>query len=562
MKAILKKYPTQILLIISALILFLSLSFPNGQDQCHQDKCGLFFSRSHGHDAIWHLSIVSIAFKQFPLLMSTYAGELLKGYNYFYDLFLFLLSKLGISFLFSYFRLLPLIWFGFFTFLLIRIAQKINKAPSFTAIFLFFSYFTGSFSYYFTLVRDKTIWGSSGILFHPIENMMLNFQFGLSLLGILWILLKILEKKQDIRTQTIFCLLIFINFGLKFYGGFVTLILVLSNLILSLRKSKMFGLWFGVTLLSAIGAILIFYSPFDSMKNGSIFIFSPFASVHHITEEPNLFYLKKITAYRYAQIIKGINIKFIIIELFNLLIFLFFYLGVRFFGILFFMYRLIRKKTSLFDRCLSVAILCSILMTVLFVQKGEWTNIYQFFYYTVFLSTFYLVQLADSLYRSKTLFFNTILILMIIMAVPTTIDLAKNSLSSTALTYLPREELEALIWLKKQPEGVVFSPLYNKDIGQNMSFPKPLYAWGDTAYVSAFSGQQHYLTDIWMEQITGIDYKKRMERVIKNDCGILKEINYIYFNNDFKINRSLFDCSNRLEFLWGNRTATIYRVIK
>jgi len=355
----------------------------------------------------------------------------------------------------------------------------------------------------------------------------------------------------------------FIIFGLKFYGGVVALLLLIPYLIIGAINKKKNVVIFGITLLlSSLLAIFLFYNPVNSLKNNSIFIFSPFTSVHHITENPNLFFMKKLTNYRYAQMTRMINIKLLLIEGFNLIIFLFFYLGVRFFGVIYLIVKLIKKKATNFDMSIVVALFGSIAITTLFIQKGEWTNIYQFFYYSVFLSTFYLAELANKLILSKKLIIKSLLIVFVLLAIPTTIDLFRTSFQFPGLTYLPQGELEALLVLKKQQPGIVFSPLYNKDVGQNMTLPKPLYAWGDTAYVSAFSGKQHYLSDIWMEQITGVNYQVRLDLVNKNNCRFLQDIDYIYYNNDFKIARSLFDCPNKLQFLWGNRTSTIYRVIK
>jgi len=539
------------------------LSFFNGSYYCFQDKCGLFFWRSHGHDALWHMAVASISFTKFPFIMPTFSGAELIGYNYLLDILLLLLQRINISFLFAYFKLIPTVLFIIFTFLLMKLARKIESKKVFVSLLLFFMYFTGSFSYFFTLSKDRTIWGSSGLLFYFNETMILNLQFGLSLIPLTVILITILKKSYDRKNIFIISLMTFIIFGLKFYGGVVALLLLIPYLIIGAINKKKNVVIFGITLLlSSLLAIFLFYNPVNSLKNNSIFIFSPFTSVHHITENPNLFFMKKLTNYRYAQMTRMINIKLLLIEGFNLIIFLFFYLGVRFFGVIYLIVKLIKKKATNFDMSIVVALFGSIAITTLFIQKGEWTNIYQFFYYSVFLSTFYLAELANKLILSKKLIIKSLLIVFVLLAIPTTIDLFRTSFQFPGLTYLPQGELEALLVLKKQQPGIVFSPLYNKDVGQNMTLPKPLYAWGDTAYVSAFSGKQHYLSDIWMEQITGVNYQVRLDLVNKNNCRFLQDIDYIYYNNDFKIARSLFDCPNKLQFLWGNRTSTIYRVIK
>lgn len=563
MITLIKKNLLLILILICAFVSLMVLSFFNGNYYCFQNKCGLYFWRSHGHDALWHMAVASISFTKFPFIMPTYSGELLNGYNYLLDVLLFLLQKINIPVLFAYFKILPIVWFIIFTYLLIKLARKIKSNKVLVSLLLFFMYFTGSFSYLFTLLKDRTIWGSSGLLFHFNETMMLNLQFGVSLVPLTMILITIKNKTYDKKSIVIISLMTFILFGLKFYGGVVALLLLIPYLAIGVINKKKNVFVFGITLLlSSLLAIFLFYNPVNSLRNNSIFIFSPFTSVHHITENPDLFFMEKLTNFRYAQTTKGTNIKLLLIEGFNLIVFLFFYLGVRFFGVIYLIVKLIKKKATNFDISVTVALFGSIAITTFFVQRGEWTNIYQFFYYSVFLSTFYLAELANKLIFSKRLIIKSLLIIIVLLAIPTTIDLFKTSLQFPGLTYLPQGELEALLVLKRQQPGIVFSPLYDKTIGQNINQPKPLYAWEDTAYVSAFSGKQHYLSDIWMEQITGISYQKRLGLVKKNDCRILRDIHYIYYNNEFKIARSLFDCPNKLEFLWGNRTSTIYRVTK
>jgi len=73
------------------------LSFFNGSYYCFQDKCGLFFWRSHGHDALWHMAVASISFTKFPFIMPTFSGAELIGYNYLLDILLLLLQRINPS---------------------------------------------------------------------------------------------------------------------------------------------------------------------------------------------------------------------------------------------------------------------------------------------------------------------------------------------------------------------------------------------------------------------------------------------------------------------------------
>lgn len=542
------------------------ITFPSGSYYCWKENCGIYFWGVHSHDAIWHLSLVARAFDKIPFTLPIFSGANLSGYNYLYDLFIFLLSKIGVSPLISYFKLVPFVWFFIFTFLLIALFKKINKDRLFVGLALFFFYFTGSFSYYFTFYREKTIWGSSGYLAQMLWHIMLNPQFALSLLFILPILIWIKEKRLNLKTCLFFGLFIFINMGLKFYGGVATLIIVTSYFLWSWLtkriKFKKLLLYSSIVIFFIGLSILIFYDPFSSLKSGSVFAFAPFAIVHPLTEDPSLFHLRDMTDARYFLQSKGIGPRLIAIELFNLLVFMFFYLGVRFFGMIYLLIKLLRRKINQLDFVLLVSFILLSLMTIFFVQKAEWWNTVQFFYYAIFLSTFYIAELSYILLKQRKIYFTILVIFFIILALPTTLDIVRSSAYFPGSAYLSQDEIEALEFLKKLPDGVVYSPIFNKKLGEAYTSPYPLFAIGDNAYVSAFSGKQQYLVDIVQLRLTGVDYEGRYDKIQKADCSIIKEIDYIYQNNSHIMERSLLDCGYKIEIIFGNTSASIHRVIK
>jgi len=558
-----KKHPFLLFLIVPAFFLYMSLSFPNGSNYCYQEKCGIYFWGVHGHDAIWHLALIENSFKQFPFVSPIFSGAQLSGYNYLFDLIIYLVTIITpLSSLIIFFKIIPVLWFTVFTILAIKLARKIKDDKIFVFIFLFFLFFSSSFTYILTLIKDKTIIGSAGLLSQQILHTMYNSQYALSILTILYLLIKILENKINLRIVFILGSLTFINMGLKFYGGAVTLVLcglfILSKSYSIKLKNTIF---YSLIILMFFGlSILLFYSPFDSTKTGFIFGFAPFALVHPITEDPGLFYQQSLTDARYFLMTQGIGPKLILIETINLFLFLFFYMGVRFFGLIYLGIKIITRKYKVYNLIILGTMVIATVASLLLVQKAEWWNTIQFFYYTIFLSTIYISEFIYDLYLKKDWLIKLLIVLIFILAIPTTIDIAVNSLKLfPGGTYVPKEEVEALQYLKKQPKGIVYSPFFNDKIRHNQQVPIPLYANGDTAYVTAFSSQTSYFNDLVQIRLTGIDYKKRMQMVLSNDCRILKEIDYIYYNNNYKISRSLFDCPTKLEFLWGNRVATIYK---
>ncbi|MCL4374672.1 hypothetical protein M1523_02320 [Patescibacteria group bacterium] len=560
-----KKHPGLLFLIVPAFILYMSVTVPSGSQYCYQGKCGIYFWGVHGHDAVWHLALVETAFNRFPFISPVFSGAALNGYNYLFDLVIYLLVRFThLSALTYFFKIIPVVWFILFTALAIQLSRKLKDRVVFTAFFLFFLYFSSSFSYIFTLIHDQTVFGSAGLLSQQIYHIMFNPQYALSLLGMLYLLIKFKENRLTKKTVFAIAVVIFLNFGLKFYGGFAALVLGMLYCLLEIlpRNRSRFFILSGLMLAAASGALMVFYAPFSAGAGGAIFSLAPFALVHPITEDPGLLYLQNLTNARYFLLTRPVGPKLIVIEAINLVLFLFFYLGVRFFGLLYFGIRLIKKKLDRFDAIVMGTMVVTTAMTVLFVQKAEWWNTIQFFYYAVFLSSIYLAELAFSWYKTKTKLALVGIIILIGLALPATVDIAKSSWSLfPGGTYIPKEEIEALAFLKSQPVGVVFSPLFDDGLVNQYAVPRPLFANGDTAYVSAFSGKPSYFADLVQIRLTGIDYQARLDKIERHDCRMLEAIDYVYYNNDHKIDRRLFDCPSRLVFLWGNRQATIYRVV-
>lgn len=550
-----------LLIVVVGLFFYMAMIFPSGSNYCYQDKCGIFFWGIHSHDSIWHIALTETAFTKIPFIAPTFSGSLLSGYNYLYDLTLFLLSRFGFSTLLLFFKIIPFIWFITYVYLQIKLAKKINNSQLFVVLFLIFMLFTSSFSYYFTLVKDKTIIGSYAYLSQLPMHIMLNIQFAISLLGILVILIKMLDRKITNRDLFLFGFLIALNLGLKFYGGVVTFAVVFFYLFFSYYKSlkKLIFSQLVITSFFVI-SLFVFYNPLASIKSGSIFTFSPFSIVHPITEDPSLFYLRKLTDARYFLMANGIGIKLVLIELLNLALFLFFYLGVRTIGVFYLLYKLAKRKISVFDLTIFCTIVVATSLSVLLVQKAEWWNSIQFFYYAIFISTIYLIQLTYELIKKLKIVGRFIVILIFILAIPATLSIAEWSFYFPGNTYLPEDEVKALQVLKKEKYGIVYSPIFNNKI--NTQTPIPLYVSGDTAYVSAFSGKPSYIADILQLRLTGVDYKSRLKKVETNDCSILSEIDYIYYNNDNRIDNMLFNCPIKLKMIYGNRSASIYRVEK
>lgn len=540
------------------------LVFPSGTFYCFTNACGINFWGVHGHDALWHLAITNVSFQKFPFIAPTYAGQSLYGYNYLFDFFTYLVSRVGLSPIFIYFKLFPVIWFAIFTVLLTILARKIKDSPLFVGIFLFFNYFAGSFYYLIKLYREGSINDSSTQLPQPVMLMMSNPPYAFSLLFLLLILILIKSKKITIHTLLLMGLNVFTIMGLKFYGGAISIFLVVTYLTLTYVFKDFKRYLVGILLLGFFTAlsVLFFYNPAQSLQSGSIFGFAPFALVHTITEMPNQFYLEDMTNARYYLMEHGIGPRLIGIEVLNLLIFLFFYLGTRFFGLLYIVFLFLKRKLDIFDFSLILTICFSIVLSATLVQKAEWWNTIQFFYYTIFLSTIYLARLTYSMITGKKLFFKLVAILILALSIPTSYDMLKFYLATPGATYLPKEELDALEFLKKQPDGVVLTSLY-KNEWKSLANPKPLYAYEDTAYVAAFSHKQEYFANELQLRLTGVTYEKRLEKLRQMDCSVLKEVDYVYEIRQLRDeDKIIMKCNpSNIKIIYRNKKIVIYAIL-
>lgn len=542
---------------------------PSGSYYCFQDKCGIFFWGANSHDAVWHLALTTISFKQYPFIMPNFSGALLIGYNYLLDLIIYLLTFIGIPAIFTFFKIIPLVWFIVFTALLIRLGRMLRDSVLFIIWLLFFAYFGSSFAFVFPLYHDKTIWGTSSLLSMQSGQVLTNMPFALSLLFILSILVLLKKNKPSFMMSLIIGLCMFITLGLKFYGGFISIVLVFIYYIVTFFTNKKtsissrilpFALQIGTISICIVTAIFFFYNPFASIKTGSVFIFSPFATMHSIIEEPALFYLKDMVNARYFLYAHGISPRLIFIEIFSSIIFLFFSLGLRLLGIIYFMYKVLRKKVTIFDLTVFITTVIGYIVLVLFTQKGQWWNTVQFYYYVLFLLNIFTAEFFyEATKDKKNILISCVAIFIaVILTLPGNIDIMRSFVSYPAPAYISKDELQALSFLKKQPNGVVFAPIYDKKIIGSFTKPFPLYTFEDTAYISSFSQKQSYIADQMQNSIMGIDDANRLKMVKTTDCAFLNTFSYVYLIKSQ--NAELLDkCySSSIQPLFWNGEVAIY----
>lgn len=533
--------------------------FPSGSYLCLNKVCGYQFWGVHNHDSIWHLAVASVSFRSYPLLAPTFAGGFLTGYNMLLDLITYLLSFIGIPFTVSFFKILPIIWFIAFTSITITFARKLYDSALFVGLLLFFFFFGSSFSYFFTLYHDRSFERSASILSMQAGNMLSNFQLAISFCFLLLLLIFIHDKKFSLKNAVQIGLLVFLTIGFKFYGGIMAIFLsgcyLLEYLIIKkdwpgfMKRAAIIGLFI---LLS----VLIFYNPFLAFKSGSALIFAPFALVHSMIEEPTLFYLPDMVNARYFLYSTGnFSSRLVFIELFSVFLFVFFNLGSRFFGFIILIIHKVKKQFRRLHLYIFLTIVLATVIPVLFIQKGQWWNTVQFFYYAQFLAGIFIAELLYKMFKTKRITLIIPALLLLIMTIPYNIDVIKPYIDSKPAV-ISSEEVEALGYLKKQPFGVVFHSFDDKN-------GKKSYI--EVAYIAAFSGKQSYVSDFVQLDLIGIDYADRLKKLEKYDCSVMKDSDYIYYREDFSVTL-LEKCSSYLKSnftqSFKNNKVTIYSKIK
>ena len=558
-----KKNKLLLLVLIPAFLTHMLIIMPSGSSYCHAGKCGIYFWGAHAHDAIWHLAIISSSFSKIPFISPTFSGSLLSGYNYLLDLVMFILYKIGISPLFSYFKLFPLLWFLAITASAVSFARKLHKSPLFVGIFFFFTFFAGSFSYFLTLYHHKTIWGSSGLLSMQSALTLTNLQFAFSLAVLLYILTLIKGESKNILLLSS---LTAINLALKFYAGAISIVLVSLYLLGSFLKDKnvkALAISFITLILISTVSLIIFYNPQQSLQSGSTFSFSPMATVHSIIEEPEQFYMKDMVNARYfLQGVNKFSPKLIRIELYSLALFLIFNFGTRVIGFILIGFKIVKRSISRFEMYVLLTMIFGIFMATFFVQKGIWWNTIQFLYYALFLGNIFAAEaLYDGIKKWKIPGF-VFAVVIVLLTIPTTLDVVRGFSSFPSPAYLPKEELAALEFLKKQPAGVVVAPLYDKTQRKELSTPYALAHYDDTSYVTAFSGKPSYAADDVQLQLLGLSYKNRYEALKNGDCSVIKSVQYIYQPTDRHDMDICIKHSSTIREIYRNRAAVIYSTKK
>ncbi len=533
---------------------------------------GLEYWGSNGHDGIWHLSLISELQRQFPPQNPIFASTALNNYHYFYDLLLARSSSLfsidNQDLLFRFFPILITFFSGILMYLLVK--KLHSKTAANIATFLF--YFGGSLGWIVTLLKQKSFNGESIFWSMQAVSTLLNPPFAISIvlfLTGLWLLDDYLKHtsldklnikylislvKNNLSLILTFVLVVGSLIEFKAYGG----VLFLIGLILFTLERAFFFKDYRLVLLtlSSILLSLLVFLPNNAGSNG-LFIFAPLWFVASmVTKEDGLRW-----PWLSILIKSSLWYKIVASYLIGTVIFLIGNLGVR---SLF----LLNPKTTSQYRIILYISFASILIPLLFIQKGTAWNSIQFFYYGLISSSILAgIVLAKFIKNTNLQIAVLIIAILFLINLPTTLATDSTFFNTAPGAYLPNSEIEALTFLKQQPPGIVMTLTYNPGSSKRFISSPPLYAYTSTAYVSAFSNHPSFLEDLVNMESMNINYKGRLndqldlQRTPNRSKEIFKKYNisYLYIVRSFDFGYQ--EQARGIQKIFENQDVVIFKVI-
>ncbi len=478
---------------------------------------GMGFWGPNGHDGVWHIALIK-SLTRGSWEMPTFAGEPLKNYHVGFDVLLAIIHKITTIPLHNlYFQIIP----PFLAFLIGILVYKFvllwrkSKSAAFWATF--FVYFGGSFGWLVTLLRNREIGGESMFWAQQAISTLVNPPFALSLILILIGLISLLKYQESrLARHGVTATLAFgVLIQVKAYAGLLSLGGLFVGGIYRLVKGRDLRL-LKVFLAALIISTLLFL-PLNKRASATI-VFKPFWFLETMMGLTDRFYWPRFYEAMVNYKLGNVWIKAVPAYLVAFLVFLVGNMGTRIVKApLIIKWLKDFKKIKMIEIFLLAVILGGVVFPLFFLQAGTPWNTIQFFYYSlvfsgilagIFLGEWLETQKNN---RKKVLVIASILVLTL----PTTVATLKHYLPARPPAKISHEELEALSFLSRQPEGIVLTYPFDRAAAKAAAAnpPRPLYLYESTAYVSAFGNKPVYLEDEVNLDITGYQWRNRREKV-------------------------------------------------
>lgn len=482
----------------------------------------LVFWSAHGHDGPWHIALMEEVKKGYPFQNPIFADERLVNYHFFSDIAPAMISKyLPINNLDLYFGIFPFFYSLFLGASAYYLTKKLTNNFSASIWAVIFTYFAGSFGY--IIGRGESVFwatqpqSSSGNPPQIISNFLV--------LAALYFLVLLLKKKS--KSIFAICVLLFGTLAaFKVYAGVVLLGALVTTSIWQVLTERKFIL---LALAGASGILAaILYFP-NTTGSTSFLIFEPWWYIRTMIVEPSRLNSVDWELRRQTYIYEHNWKRVIFLEGIGFLIFFFGNLGMRLVGI----WEFIKSKLII-----KSVIVISLVLPLLFLQKGVASNTSQFLQYFVLLFGI-LAGIAASKITAK---FKFLIPLIIILMVPTQFTLLKDFYGSSnhsrpPLAKISSQELQALAFIKENTDknATILTPPYDQNLNTGEVTPN-IWDWFDTSYVSAFSSRATFMDDYEQNDIMGYDYRSRLkvkEVIFKSKDAIAVKENLSKTKADF-----------------------------
>lgn len=506
---------------------------------------GIRFFGINIHDGLWHVALMRSLVNEFPPELPTFAGQTLKGYHFFVDLFgselyrLFKFSPLDLTF-----RFLPLLFSTTAALGVYSLVKRITGCVISAVFGLLILFFAGSFGYIAEMIipntnlKETLFWAQQSI--STFLNLPLGASFSTMIVSILLFIIW-LKNTQSKKLVWIISLLAAATISIKAYGGLILIASYSLTLFIITFKQKIGGLIMPL-LFSWLLTALLLIPNID--LNQSTFIVEPGWFLKTMMESPDRVNYPNWELLRQTYLFENNMKRLISLWAFAFVIFFLGNYGIRIIGFVSFIKGLWRKNQYYYFYVLmGLMMLMGFLPPLFFIQRGIVWNSIQFIYYSIMIMGI-LSSISLALIPSRRKKILATLLLFIFM-IPTTIDTMNNyhkKYLGEDYFLLNQIQLESLDYVAQLPTT---SPI--------------LTPYSESAYFTAFTGKSVYFSDKTQAEILLLPHEEQVMNV--NSV-------YNYGMPDSQL--SEFMKQNGLEYLYeprdpGNQTVSkfeLYESIK
>lgn len=462
---------------------------------------GLGIWGPNGHDAIFHISLIQ-KFASNPLDLShpQISGEKLSNYHFVFDYLSGLFSRFtGIPADTIYFLVFPVITSILIIYLLNLLLNKWRLNSSERILSYIFVFLAGSLGFIPALLNGSNPLFSESVFWsNQSASIFLNPPFALSLIFLLYFLLLIEKFSKPTVSQLVLIAMV---------GGILaqTKLYAFILLCLALLFAKKIKLLLSVGITGSLITL-----PFLSFS-GSPFTLSPFWFNRSMFASFDRVWWPKLSQAWSTYESGGSWIKLILVNIFALFVFIVGNLSTRLFALPF----LFKKNLSLSQKIALYISIGGIILPLIIIQKVNPWNTIQFIYYSLFFfGIFAGIEVSRMSQKIKSSIARGIFLFVVIsLTIFTGVGTIYGYLGYYSSSRISYTELCALEKLSTMPKGIVISPLHSTSKSGSVPTPKPLYSYVSTAYISAYSHQPEYLSDIINLDITNFDYTKKSRQV-------------------------------------------------